>query len=264
MELDFNGAWVYGSGDRNNTDIIHLAGPGGRLLEPRINLHNGGNGYDGSNTYNGTVFHLNTQYGSYLAHGTAIRGGHIFAVGGGGTACKLTVSEPGTWITHMNLQYNIGNPHGMNTGDAIGNGVFLDTTGGGDDGWINGVTVNGHWRYPDVGILQDGVVGKYNQQTRNMFNVQIQPAENGGGAWVIRDPTWSERNVLYGLVWDFHTVDDPIWNIKSTYKDAQEPWRACQHNAIHSLNDLRPEHVRNDSPSNHYLGRPEKFSVQAV
>lgn len=267
VTLDFNGAFLVGDGSLNGTDFIHLA-PGGRLLEPRVDLYDGGNGYTTSNGHTGNVFKLDTDYGPYFAYGTTIRNGQIMAEGGTTTGCKVAVNQEGTWVTHNDLQFDIGYPEGSSTEASVKYGLDLDTTGPNDsidDGWINGLRVWGNWRYPDTGVLQQGVTGSFNQQVQNLFYIQYQPGSNANAFWQILDPTWSRLNKWRGVVWDFNEFADYAWKIDSTYQDADDPWRGCKRNSADLLDWPSPaDNTRNDSPNTHYATRMDNYTTTDI
>lgn len=261
--LDFNGAILYGTGDLPETDIIHLY-PGAQLHSPRIDLHNNGNGYDISNGYRGRVFSLDTQWGSYFARGTTIRNGLITAAGETGTACYLGVSQSGTYITHLSLEYDIGIPRSPSTDSAMGTGAHLDTTEAGDDGWINGVYIGGHWRYVSTGVLQEGGEGqRANQQNLNLFQVQLQAPKNANAFWQIRDPTWARLNRWCGMIWDSRRYSDYAWKIDSEFQDPETEWRGCERNAVFTQATAiaSSDNVRNRSPNSHYVNIPYNSST---
>lgn len=274
VTLDFNGATLYGDGSLNNTNFIHLHA-GGQLWNPRINLFDDGNGYDANNLYSGEVFRLDTSFdsGFYFAQGTTIQNGLISAVGGGGTACKLTVEDDQTpnAITHIDLNYDINVPDVLTHEKSVDTALHLDTS---NDpikyGYINGVRITGNWRYPITGILQTGPADRSNkrtQQVRNEFRVQLQAGTDARAAWEIKDPCYSEKNIYHGWVWDFRNYDDTgglFWRIDSTFDGGpDEPYRACQANAMRVF-DARTDYVRNQSPNDHYLFRRHTWSKLTV
>jgi hypothetical protein len=271
VTLDFNGATLYGTGDDNDTDIVHLY-PGAQLYRPRIDLYDGGNGYTMDNSYRGRVFTLDTRYGQYFAFGTTIRNGVVTAVGEEGTACYLGVngSPPGNAITFCTLNFDVGIPRGAG-GDkpaesAMGTALHLDTTGGGDNGWINSVTVSGNWRYVGTGILQEGVYGRYNQQRHNMFNCTIQPgSKSADAAWRIngRDELFAKGNIFSGLVWDLRTYEY-AWKIDADVTDPEREWRSCNQNAMNTPDSLPTDKVRSRSSGENYLNRLYDFSTRTV
>jgi len=264
VTLDFDGAFLRGTGDRHEIDLIHVH-PGARVHGPRIDLYDEGQGYSQTNRYRGRVFSLDTRFASpYFADGTAIRNGNILAVGGTGTACYLGVNTegPGSAISHLDLQFDVGTPAGSDAEMSVGTALHLDTTGAGNDGWINGVHVGGHWRYPRTGVLQTGVKGKYNQQVLNRFDVQIQPGENANAFWQIKHPTWARLNRWWGAIWDVGSFDY-AWKIDSQYQDPDQSWRGCKRNAVNSP-DLRAEYVRNRSPNTHYVTRTDSWQTTKV
>ena len=260
--LDFDGAIVYGTGGLQDTDIIRLH-PGAQLHTPRVDLYNGGDGYTSSNSYQGRVFSLDTGLGRYFSYGTAILNGHVAAVGGTGTACYLGVTEPATWITHLDLNFDVGVPKGVDADASVDTALHLDTTGGEDDGWINGVRASGNWRYVSTGVLQTGVTGKYNQQVLNSFDVQIQPGDGANAFWQIKDPTWARLNIWRGIIWDYYNYGDYAWKIDSQYQDSQDSWRGCKRNAVNTP-DLQADYVRNRSPNSHFINRTDRFKTTVV
>jgi hypothetical protein len=260
--LDFDGAFVYGTGDLNGTDVVHIH-PGGQLHSPRIDLHDGGDGYTMANSYRGRVFTLDTDKGRYFSYGTAIRNGLITAVGETGTGCYLGVNRESTWITHLDLNFDVGTPKGSTEEASLDTALHMDTTGAGEDGWINGVRVGGHWRYVGTGVLQTGGTGRYNQQVLNEFRVQVQPGGGSNAFWQIKDPTWARLNTWWGIIWDYRDYGQYAWKIDSQYRDADKPWRACTRNAVNTP-DLPVEYVRNRSPSNHFVNRTDRFETTVV
>jgi hypothetical protein len=207
------------------------------------------------------VFSLDTRFGKpYFADGTTIRGGIVRATGGAGTACYLGVNTTGvdSAITHIGLEFDIGIPRGSDTETSLDTALHLDTTGANRAGYINGVRVSGHWRYPNTGVRQSGVVGRFNQQTRNSFDVQIQPGNDANAFWQIEDPTWARLNVWRGIIWDIRSYSGTAWKIDSQYQDSQDAWRGCKRNAVYTL-DLQPTHVRNRSPNGHFINRPDRL-----
>lgn len=253
--LDFNGATVLGTGDLPATDILHIY-PGAQIHNPRIDLYNGGDGYTMSNGYRGRVFSLDTRWGSYFAYGTTIQNGHINAAGETGTACYLGVTQNSTYITHLTLAFNVGTPRNINADSAMDIGVQMDTTEAGDDGWINGVHITGHWRYLHTGILQEGTEGqRANQQNYNLFQVQLQPPESANAYWQIKDPTWARNNRWWGMIWDLRRYNQEAWKIDSEYQDPAVQWKGCKLNSVFtpSENPANPENVRNRSPNPHYV-----------
>jgi len=263
--LDFNGAFLYGTGDLSETDIIHIH-PGAQVYRPRINLYDGGSGYTPANSYQGRVFSLDTRLGRpYFADGTTIRGGNLIAAGNTGTACYIGVNTTGneSVITHIDLEFDIGTPKRSNAENSVDTALHLDTRGGGDDGWINGVYVGGHWRYPRTGVLQEGVTGKYNQQVLNQFNVQIQPGEDANAFWEIKDPTWARLNKWCGIIWDYTNYGDYAWKIDSQYQDSEDSFRGCKRNAVNTPN-FDKEFVRNRSPNEHYINHTHRFESTVV
>jgi hypothetical protein len=269
VTLDFNGATLYGTGDRRDTDILHLH-PGAQLYRPRIDLYDGGNGYTMANSYRGRVFTLDTRYGQYFAFGTTIQNGLVTAVGRGGTACYLGTngSPPGNAITFCTLNFDVGIPRGAG-GDkpaesAMGTALHLDTADGGDNGWINSVTVSGNWRYVGTGILQEGTRGRFNQQKYSFFNCTIQPgSESSDAAWRIADPLYAKGNIFRGLIWDQSTYEY-AWKIDSQFNDPERSWRGCKRNAINMPNDLPSSLVRSRAAGDNYVNRIDNFSTKIV
>lgn len=261
--LDFNGAILYGTGNLPDTDIIHVF-PGAQVHNPRIDLYNGGTGYDLSNGYRGRVFSLDTQWGRYFSRGTTIRNGLIIAAGESGTACYLGVTQNRTYITHLSLEFDVGIPRQSDANSAIDTGLHMDTTDAGDDGWINGVHINGHWRYVRTGVLQEGANGqRANQQNYNFFQVQLQAPENANAYWQIKDPTWARLNRWWGMVWDARRYGGNAWKIDSEYQDPEDQWRGCKLNSVLTPSQelANPENVRNRSPNNHYVNSTFDFST---
>ena len=257
--LDFDGARLVGTGDRNDTDIIHLY-PGGQILNPRIDLYNGGNGYTPSNGYRARVFSLDTRWGFYFAFGTTIQNGYIMANDSTTTACYLGVNTegPGSAITHLDLNYNIGAPRGFGgngpTETSVGTALHMDTTNAGDDGYINGVRVSGNWRYVNLGVLQEGVVGDYNEQGHNKFYCQFQAADDYDAMWKIKDPTFAAYNMWRGMAWDYAS-DPPVWKIDSQYQDPNKSWKGCKANSVWTTSGPLDNHTRNKSPNDQYVNQ---------
>ncbi|WP_434529978.1 hypothetical protein ACODNH_00750 (plasmid) [Haloarcula sp. NS06] len=263
--LDFNGAFLYGTGDLQRTDIVHIH-PGAQVHRPRIDLYDGGDGYTPSNSYEGRVFSLDTRLGKpYFADGTTIRGGNLISAGDTGTACYIGVNTTGqgSHITHLSLEFDIGTPSESTAESSIGTALHLDTRGAGDDGWINGIHINGHWRYPRTGVLQEGVRGKFNQQVLNMFNVQIQASDKSNAFWQIKDPTWARLNRWWGVIWDYPNYSDYAWKIDSEYQDPENSYRGCKRNSVNTPN-FSAEFVRNRSLNNHYINHTDRFETTVV
>lgn len=258
VTLYFNGAWMVGEGSRNNTDCIHIH-PGGRVLNPRIDLTGDLNAYGPGNLYRGAVFKLDTQYGKYFAHGTEIRGGQVYAEGGGGTALHMEVSQNRTWITHNRFELSISKPPGVPTESSIGTALYTNTADGIDDGWINGIHVYGHWRYPVNGWIQDGDTTSasadsvLNQQNFNHLKVQYQPGDSSEKMWWIKSNTWARRNWWMGMFWDVANSD--AIRIDSTYN--HNNWRACTDNTAVGPNAgsvfYNGSHITNNSPREFFV-----------
>jgi hypothetical protein len=262
--LDCNGATIVGTGDQHDTDFIHLH-PTGQVYRPRVDLYDGGNGYSANDPYQGNVFTLDTRYGYYFADGTTIQNGSIAGVGDGGTAIYLYASTEGRAITHVDLNVNIGLPRDGDADNSIGTGLHIDTTGDDNslnDGYINGVYVSGHWRYPRVGFLQEGVRGDFNQQNWNRFQVQLQAGDGGGTAWRILDPTFSKHNMWQGFLWDEGGYNGPWWEILSTY-DGDASWKGCRDNMV--IFPVKSSNgVLNESNYNHHISWLMNMSHRTV
>jgi hypothetical protein len=256
--LNFNGAILRGTGSNNNADIIHLQ-PGAQLHNPRIDLYNDGNGYNMSNSYQGRVFSLDTgKYGSYFAHGTGIRNGYINAAGNGGTALYLGVKENRTHLTHNNFDFDVGIPRNSTADSAMGTGAVLDTTGAGDDGWINGVHIQGHWRYVNTGVLQKGEGYNENQQNYNYFRIQSQPGDDSNAFWKIADDTFARANIWRGVIWDTFDYPGAAWKIDSTWQ-GDASYKNCSRNSVITANIYPNEHdelIRNRSNGTNHVVDP--------
>jgi hypothetical protein len=173
------------------------------------------------------------------------------------------VNKEATSISHLKLDFDIGIPMGVDAESSLDTALHLDTTGAGKNGYINGVWVNGHWRYVRTGVLQTGVTGEYNQQSRNTFRVQIQSSDDAKYVWHIKNPTWSRLNSWWGNIWDQGAYDGVAWAIDSTYQDPESPIRGCKRNAINSPN-FNPDHTRNRSPNTHYVTRTDSWETTEI
>lgn len=272
--LDFNGAFLIGTGDLNDTDLIHVY-PGAQVHNPRIDLYNGGRGYTRSNGYRARVISLDTQFGgSYFAYGTTVRNGVLRAAGDTGVGCYIGVNPENSGsadahISHLNMELDIGIPKRSEFEKefetSLNTACHIDTAGAGKRGWINGIHLRGNWRYPKTGILQTGVTGEFNQQILNDFQVQIQPGKDANAFWEIKDPTFARLNRWRGVIWDIRRYDDYAWKIDSEFFDQENPWRACKQNAVETPNpNITPGDVRNRSPSEHYINNVNNYQTMVV
>ena len=261
VTLHFNGAWMVGDGSRDSTDFIHLH-PGGLVVNPRIDLYDGGNAYTPDNNYNANVFVCDTKYGEYFANGTGIRNGLIKGETDGGTGLYLNVSQNETFITHNRFELTIDNAREFRNYSSIGTAVYMNTGDGLDDAWINGVHIYGHWKNPKRGWIMDGdsTAGgegsTLNQINYNTARVQYQPDNVNNTSeemWWIKSDTWAKRNIWHGMIWDLYQSD--AVRIDSTYNNSAS--RACTDNAANCQNgfDLfyNGKHITNNSPREFYV-----------
>jgi len=261
VTLYFEGARMVGDGGRSNTDFMHLH-PGALVMEPHIDLYNGGNGYTPDNNYNASVFVCDTKYGEYFANGTGIRNGQIEGETDGGTGLYLRVSENKSFITHNRFELTIDNARDFRNYSSIGTAVYMETGDGLDDAWINSVHIYGHWKNPRRGVIMDGdytaggEADTLNQINFNKISVRYQPDNVNNTSeqmWWIQSGTWARGNIWEGMIWDLFRDDAVLIDSTYNFNDA----RATTENAINSPNGTdtfwNGKHIQNNSPREFFV-----------
>jgi hypothetical protein len=266
VALDFNGAIVYGTGSNPNTDVIHIQ-PTGQVFDPKVDLWNGGNGYDENNQYAARVFVMDADlYGPYFGDGTTIRGGWTAASNcADGTWIYMSSGEE--YLSFLTIETDICRPteelagiHTLGTGIHVDSGPTKTNDGG---GWNNSVQCYGNWRDCLTTVKQSGRGMNFG----HVFDALIQPPTRHSNplpnaVWHIEDPGTGEMGFLFnrmeGVIWDVTTDNFPN-------QDAFKFDGFAKNNAInaHGLaNDLSSFVV--GSGGRNYVGNPITYESTTV
>ncbi|QIO24117.1 hypothetical protein [Haloarcula sp. JP-L23] len=252
VSLDFNGAVMRAQGERNDADIVYL-GPRSQVLYPKIDLWNGGDGFDASNPYRGRVFSIDPgNWGlGYFADGTTIHGGYTLAVGAEGTWLYLGINKAesrGNHVSFVTITSNFGYPSYPNRQAADGEksfetGIYFDSsTRSSDGGFMNGNFFCGNYQDASVPIRMEGP----NPINKNIFNTQIQTTDGGTSIWRIEPQTAARENLMKGAIWDVGRLDGQAWQILSSFQAPDKPHHVCRDNHMNVLG-ATPEAVQNES-----------------
>lgn len=242
--LDFGGAVLLGNGEDNDVDIIHLE-PRAQVHNPKINLVNDYDGYHASNLYRGNVFVLDsTEYGSYFADGTTIKGGWTMGIGGGGTWMYIRAGKSvgQNHVTCIRIDTNIRRQIDI-TNHTFETGIHLDSRG--EDGFLNSIWFRGVFRGLKTLILQEGEQPNNN----HIFEGIFQQKDDADHLWRIKPGTFARGSVVRGKVWDVNSGTYPggaAWAIESSNE-------GCHSNAIRGVGGFPTELVENNSGNDHYI-----------
>jgi hypothetical protein len=217
VTLDFNGAILKGNGQYPDVDLFHIH-PTGQIYRPQIDLFNARNGYDGGTKYNGNVFTLSSEYGSYFSDGTTIQGGWTRSVQSTGNWMYITVDSSKTddnWVSFLDLYSSFTEPAGdqfATSPPSFETAVRIDT-GTNGDAWINSLRFGGNWRSANTMVVQQG--GEPNNA--HEFNAFMQPPNTAQNVWRIESGAFARRSVMRGKIWDPQNLNGPAWLIDSTF-----------------------------------------------
>lgn len=258
VTLEFNGAILYGSGEHNDTDMIHVY-PEARVFNPTIDLWDEYSGYAGGNKYNGNVFTLNSKYGPYFSDGTTIRGGWTRSVQSTGAWIYMGLDNDDKRVDNISLidiHSNYAEPKRPATTSppSFDVGIHLDTSGGQSGSYLNSIRFSGHWAGADIGVLQTG------DQPSNghRFNCIFQP-NNSTYMWKIADGAFSRQNKFTGYLWDAPKFDSGLaWLIDSTY-DKGGNQRTRNNNV--TMHNMYPRLVENNSGMPQYVTNPTTYET---